>query len=111
MNTYRSPVRRGVRLPADPTHYTRRRISSLLVLAGAVFGAVMATLLEASGAPATTAILVGVAVLLTATVVATNIPARRQGRGLIERLRDEAAASQLGPPPEMVIGRHTGARI
>jgi hypothetical protein len=87
-----------------------------------VAAVVVASLLESAGLPAGDALVAGAALCLISVGVATSLEVRdvpsqsvdlpdvSPSRGPRERVRDWAVVSQLGPDPEQVIGRHTGAR-
>jgi len=121
MNTHAFTARRAGRSPADPTRYARRRLSSLVIVVGAAAGAVVVGLLADHGAPVPLALIVGIGLFLAVVAFATNAawrvrfdtresPTRRARDHRSSSLRDLAAAYQLGPDPEQVIGRQTGTR-
>lgn len=111
---------------ADPSSYAIRRLSSILVVGSAIVAAVSAGLLQSAGAPIPIAIAVGTGLFVAAATFATSVAAggskvwsddaRRasKARGASDLvgawLRDLGQGSQLGPDPEQVVGRHTGAR-
>jgi hypothetical protein len=126
MNSYRPILRpRGLH-PHSPIRYTTKRLSSLLVAIGAIVAIVMVSRLEAAGASSPLVLAVGLVLFIVAAAVAASAiangvatmwtyPARRtqddRSSGLPgSSLRDWARGSQLGPDPEQVVSRHTGAR-
>ena len=110
--------------------YAARRLSSLLVVAGASLGVGSAVLAEAAGAPGEVALGVGLVAFLAGTTIGDTLAwrFRRPSASISEpnaetsrrikthepssprRVRDWASSTQLGPDPEQVIGRKTGAR-
>ena len=125
MSTYRSSSPRSSRRLGDPVRFAARRLSSLLVVGGAVGGTLVAALLAWAGVSVEAAVLIGVSLFLIAVALATMLPpstgdassgsssstgpANGASRG-DDRLHDWARASQLGPDPEAEIARRTGAR-
>jgi hypothetical protein len=114
----------------DPMAYATRRLSSLLVVAAATLGIVSAVLAEAAGASDEVALGVGLVMFLTGAAVGDTLASRvrRPSASISEpngdsnrrikthepssprRPRDWASSMHLGPDPEQVIGRKTGAR-
>jgi hypothetical protein len=111
----------------EPMAYAARRLSSLLVVAGASLGIVGAVLAEAAGAPGEVALGVGLMVFLAGTAVGDTLawrfrrasisePNAEASRGIkahapvSPHVRDWEWSMQLGPDHEQVIGRKTGAR-
>lgn len=115
MNSYRLPARRPARAAIDPIGYTTRRLSSLLVVAAAIGGSVVASLLAGAGVPIPFALAIGLALFVGAAMFATSVAARDTTSASSDVpegwLRGWGQSSQLGPDPEQVIGRKTGARI
>jgi hypothetical protein len=127
MDSYRLPNRRRGLTPTNPTRYTIRRLSSLLVAAGAILAILAIALLEAAGASSPVALASGMVLFIGAAALATSVAANgisawssdstdgaRDDRpldGTGSRLAGWGEASQLGPDPEQVIGRETGARV
>jgi hypothetical protein len=100
---------------ADPMDYVARRITAAAAVGGALLGLIAASALENSGASSDLTIGIGllvfgvVAILASATLSRTRAVATAIARN-DRALEGWAAASQLGPDPEQVIGRRTGAR-
>ena len=115
MNSYRLPARRPARAPTDPIGYTTRRLSSLLVVAAAIGSFVVASLLDGAGAPIPFTVAIGLVLFVGAATLATSVAARDTTTASSDVpegwLRGWGQSSQLGPDPEAVIGRKTGARI
>jgi hypothetical protein len=115
MNSYRLPARRPARAPIDPLGYATRRLASLLVVAAAFGGIVVASLLDGAGVPEPFALAIGLVLFVGAATLATSVAARDNTAASSDApdgwLRGWGQSSQLGPDPEAVIGRKTGARI
>ena len=115
MNSHRLPARRPARAPIDPIGYTTRRLSSLLVVAAAIGGFVVASLLDGAGVPIPFALAIGLVLFVAAATFATSVAARDTTTASSDVpegwLRSWGQSSQLGPDSEQVIGRKTGARI
>jgi hypothetical protein len=107
MNRYRLSPQRHHRWN-DPVGYTRRRIASIPVVAGVLFGLATAGLIEAAGVDIMLAFVVGIGGALGVAAVASLVaasPSRKRSS-----LPRWARPIQLGPDPDQVLGRHTGAR-
>ena len=124
MNSYRLPAARRWRPPANPVSYGARRLTSLVVVAGAIVGMAAVSLLEDAGVPILVALAVGLVLFVAVATVGTSAAGGTEARsrraaadiavrpsGVAGRLDEWAQASQLGPDAEQVIGRKTGARI
>jgi hypothetical protein len=96
--------------------YAGRRLSSLLVLAGASTGIIGAVLAEAAGASPEVSLGLGSVLFLTGTAVGHTLGSqiRRHtastGESEVPDARGWGSSMQLGPDPEQVVGRMTGAR-
>lgn len=115
MNSYRLPARRPARTSIDPIGYAIRRLSSLLVVAAAFGGVAVASLLGGAGMPIPFALAIGLVLFVGAAAFATSAAARDistpssvSAEGWVGGW---GRSSQLGPDPEAVIGRATGARV
>ena len=98
-----------------PMAYAGRRLSSLLVVAGASMGIIGAVLAEAAGASAEVGLGLGVVLFLIGTAVGDTLGSRiRRHKASsgedVRHARDWGSSMQLGPDPEQVVGRWTGAR-
>ncbi|HET7718136.1 MAG TPA: hypothetical protein VFK86_21120 [Bauldia sp.] len=117
MNSLGLPARRPIpiRAPADPSGYVARRLSSLLLVPAAVVGGVAATVLDGAGVPVPFSLAIGLVLFVAVATLLTSVAARGTSVPSSETdgdwLRVWSQKSQLGPDPEQVIGRHTGARI
>lgn len=120
MNSFRLPARRPARGPIDPIGYVTRRLASLLVVVGAIGGIFVASLLDGAGLPIPFALAIGLVLFVGAATLASSVAARDTTTvSPVEAASVEAArwprgwgeSSQLGPDPEQVVGRRTGARI
>ena len=92
MSTYRRPSPRSRHRAGDAGHFVRRRLASLLVVAGAVGGVVATVLLVGVAVSVEAAILVGAALFLLAVAFATMLPA-----GVSEASRDVTSESSAEP--------------
>jgi len=98
MNTHAITRHRFNVLPRDPARYAMVRLWSMVVVGAAILGMVGASLLDGVGTPFPLAVGAGLVPLVTAMAIATWAALS---------LGDHA---QLGPDPEQVTGRATGAR-
>ena len=114
MNSYRLPARRPTRAPLDPIGYTTRRLSSLWVVAAAIGGFVVASLLDGARLPIPFTFAIGLVLFVGVATFATSVAARDATTASSDApagwFRGWGQSSQLGPDPEQVISRHTGAR-
>ncbi len=125
MNSYRLPSHQFNSLPSSPLVYAGRRLASTLAAVSAIGGIVAVSLLDGAGVPTAIAVALGAALFLAAAMLGTNLVRDASVRAA-EARRDvtnhrvadvdsEAlvawgSRSQLGPDPELVIARETGAR-
>jgi hypothetical protein len=86
--------------------------SSLLVLAGVSLAIVGAVIAVAAGMSHLVLMTLGLALFVAGSATAMRFagPATRRASGSAW-LRDVRSSTHLGPDPEQVIGRQTGARI
>lgn len=91
------------------------RLSPLLLVPAGVAGAVAASVLDGAGLPASFSFAIGLVLFVAVTTLLARVAARRARTPSPEHRGDWVSVwnqkSQLGPDPEQVIGRHTGARI
>lgn len=115
MSSYRLPGRRPARAPIDPVGYTTRRLSSWLIVAAAIGGLVVASLLDGAAVRTPFAIAIGLVLFVAAASLATRVAARDTGAASSAAAENWLGgwghSSQLGPDPELVVGRKTGARV
>jgi hypothetical protein len=100
---------------ADPMDHVARRVIAAVAVGGALLGLLAASALENSGASSGLAIGIGLLVFgIVAFFASTTLSRTRAVATAMARndraLEGWAASSQLGPDPEQVIGRRTGAR-
>jgi hypothetical protein len=100
---------------ADPMDYVARRITAAVAVGGALLGLLAASALENSGASSELTIGIGLLVFGIVAIVASATLSRNRAYATAIARNDRAlegwaASSQLGPDPEQVIGRRTGAR-
>ena len=109
MTMIHRPFRAKMR-EAHPADYVKRRLSSFMTVGAAFVGILSAAAAEAAGLPRESALAVGLGTFLALSVVMSDLAIRR-ARGVTQRRSDRGSMSmQLGPDPEQVIGRITGAR-
>lgn len=100
---------------ADPIDYVARRITAAVAVGGALLGLLVASALENSEASSELTIGIGLLVFGIVAIVASATLSRNRAYATAIARNDRAlegwaASSQLGPDPEQVIGRRTGAR-
>jgi hypothetical protein len=114
MNRYHASTRRRFGAPTDPIRYVARRLSSLLIVASAIGGIVVAGVLDVAGLPTQIALAIGLVVFAAAATVGTaralREPDARSSEVHPASLPGWADPLQLGPDSEQVVGRRTGAR-
>jgi hypothetical protein len=125
MNSYRLPSHQFNSLPSSPLVYAGRRLASTLAAVSAIGGIVAVSLLDGAGVPTAIAVALGAALFVAAAMLGTNLvrdasvraaEARRDATNHRvadvdwESLDAWGSRSQLGPDPELVIARETGAR-
>ena len=117
MNSLGFPARRPIpiRDAANPSGYVARRLSSLLLVPAAVVGGLAANVLDGAGVPVAFSLAIGLVLFVAVATLLTSVAARDTSVPSSETdgdwLRVWSQKSQLGPDPEQVIGRHTGARV
>jgi hypothetical protein len=95
--------------------YVARRITAAAAVGGALLGLLAASALESSGAPSGLTIGIGLLIFGIVAILASTTLSRTRAVATVIARNDGAlggwvASSHLGPDPEQVIGRHTGAR-
>lgn len=117
MNSLGLRTRRPIPIRAanDPRSYVAMRLSSLLLVPAAIVGGVTATVLDGAEAPVAVSLVIGLALFVAVATLLTSVAARdttvRSPESDGDWLSVWSSKSQLGPDPEQVIGRHTGARV
>ena len=124
MNSYGIPPHPASRVPGNPFRRVATRLTSVVVAAAAVGGVIVASLLDSAGVPTGIAVAVAGTLFVAAAVFATNLVAgtgvgraddhatgaRRGADRGADALEAWGSGSQLGPEPEQVTSRATGAR-
>jgi hypothetical protein len=123
MNSYRFPPYPSTRLRGNPFGHVATRLTSFVVAAVAVAGLIVASILDGAGLPSGIAVGVAAALFVATAAFATAAVhdsgvARADGNANERPAADVSAdhdepwgtASQLGPDPEQVVSRATGAR-
>jgi hypothetical protein len=109
MDSHRLQASTQSRTTANILALTRMRLWSVLVVGALIGAALVVGWLEASEAPISVGLAVGVALFLVTTTFIV-IGAASPSQPLAERLRESGQRSQLGPDAEQVAGRKTGAK-
>ena len=102
---------RAFRAHRDPASYVARRATSLIVVPAALAGILAAAAAEAAHLPHAVAAAVGVGTFVASAMVGSGVASGRPTRSdTAQAGRSSRWATQLGPGPERMIGRLTGAR-